>query len=142
MDIDAAIAWASTRKHATLITIRSDGRPQSSDIVYGVDDGVFLISITDDRAKTINMRRDPRVVLHLSEPGSWSYLSLDGAVELTDVTTSPEDSTSDALVSYFEATAGRPHPDWDEYRQAMIDQGRLLARFTPSGAVGQINEPS
>lgn len=142
MDLDAAIAWASTRKHATLITIRRDGRPQSSDIVYGVEDGVFLISVTDDRAKTINMRRDPRVVLHVSEPASWSYLSLDGTVELTDVTVRPEDATNDALVSYFENVAGKAHPDWDEYRQAMIDQGRLLARFTPYRAVGQINDPS
>lgn len=142
MDLDAAIAWASTRKHATLITIRRDGRPQSSDIVYGVDDGVFLISITDDRAKTINMRRDPRAVLHLSEPGSWSYVSLDGTVELADVTVSRQDATNDALVSYFETVAGKAHPNWEEYRQAMVDQGRLLARFTPTGVVGLINEPS
>ena len=59
-----------------------------------------------------------------------------------EVTLSPEDATNDALVSYFESVAGRPHPDWDEYRQAMIDQERLLACFTPSRAVGQINEPS
>jgi len=59
-----------------------------------------------------------------------------------EVTLGPEDATNDALVSYFETVAGRPRPDWDEYRQAMIDQGRLLARFTPSRAVGQIDDPS
>ena len=139
MDIDEAISFASTRKHATLITIRSDGRPQSSDIVYAVDDNEFIISITDDRAKTINMRRDPRVVLHLSEPASWSYLSFDGTVELTEATTSPSDETSDALVAYFETINGSPHPDWADYRQAMIDEQRLIARFKPTSAVGQTN---
>jgi len=137
MDLNEAIAWASNRKHAALITIRSDGRPQSSDIVYSINNNDFLISVTDGRAKTRNMRRDPRVVLHLSEPASWSYLSFDGTVELTDVTISGDDATSDALVAYFEAVNGGPHENWAEYRRAMIDEGRLLARFTPLSVVGQ-----
>ena len=139
MDIDRAIAWAASRNLATLITIRRDGRPQSSDIVYAIDDNTFLISLTADRAKTANMRRDPRVVLHVSEPQTWSYLSFDGTMELTDPTTSTTDATSDALVAYFEAVNSSPHPDWAEYRQAMIDEKRLLARFTPTTAVGQTN---
>jgi PPOX class probable F420-dependent enzyme len=118
MDLETATAWASARKLATLITIRDDGRPQSSDVVYAVNNGNYLISLTDNRAKTKNIRRDPRVVLHISEPASWSYLSLDGTVELTSVTAAPDDETSDALVSYFEAVNGSPHPDWAEYRQA------------------------
>ena len=139
VDLETAIAWASTRHLATLITIRRDGRPQSSDVVYAIDNGDFVISITADRAKTMNMRRDPRVVLHLSEPDSWSYLSLDGTVEMSDATTSPTDATNDALVDYYERVRGEPHPDWSEYRQAMIDERRLIARFRPASAVGQIN---
>lgn len=138
MDLGAAVEWAKDRSHAVLITIRADGRPQSSDIVYSTDDDAFLISLTHDRAKTRNMRRDPRVVLHVTDPASWSYLSFDGVAELSEVTTAPDDETSDRLVSYFEAVSGGPHPDWDEYRQAMIEEGRLLARFVPSAVVGQI----
>ncbi|MBD8869479.1 PPOX class F420-dependent oxidoreductase [Nocardioides donggukensis] len=137
MDTTDAIAWARSRKHAVLVTIRADGRPQTSDVLYGLDGDTFLISVTDDRAKTANMRRDPRVVLHVSEPSSWSYLSLDGTVELTEVTTTPGDAASDALCAYYEATAGHPHPDWDEYRATMVAEGRLVARFTPRAAVGQ-----
>jgi PPOX class probable F420-dependent enzyme len=139
MDLDAAMAWASSRKLGTLITIRSDGRPQSSDIVYAIDNDSILISVTEDRAKTRNMRRDPRVVLHISEPSSWSYVSLDGTVELTATTTDPNDETGDALVAYFEAVNGSPHGDWTEYRQAMVTERRLLARFTPATAAGQVN---
>ncbi|MEL6981980.1 MAG: PPOX class F420-dependent oxidoreductase, partial [Actinomycetota bacterium] len=93
---------------------------------------------TDGRAKTANLRRDPRAVLHLTEISAWSYLSFDGTVELSSTTTSMEDETSDALVDYYRAVAGKEHPDWAEYRQAMIDEGRLLARFSPGSVVGQI----
>jgi PPOX class probable F420-dependent enzyme len=139
MDIDEALTWAASRKNGILITIRQDGRAQSSDIVYAVDGGDVIISVTDDRAKTVNMRRDPRVVLHLTDPASWSYLSLDGTVALSDVTSSADDAANDALVEYYEAVNGSPHPNWDEYRQAMVDQGRLIARFTPTSAVGQVH---
>ncbi len=139
MELSPALTWAGTRKNAVLITIRKDGRPQSSDIAYTVDGEAFRISITADRAKTANMRRDPRIVLHITEPGSWSYLSFDGTVELSPVTTAVDDATSDALVAYYETVAGQAHPDWAEYRQAMVDEGRLIATFRPTKVVGQIH---
>ncbi|MYH77446.1 MAG: PPOX class F420-dependent oxidoreductase [Acidimicrobiaceae bacterium] len=138
MELSEAVDWAAERKLGVLITIRSDGRPQSSDIVYYVDTGVFYISMTVGRAKAVNLRRDPRAVLHISDEKAWSYVSLDGTVELSPPTTTPGDATSDVLVDYYERLAGQ-HPDWDEYRQAMIDEGRLVARFTPTGAAGLIH---
>ncbi len=138
MELSRALAWSAERTNAVLITIRRDGRPQSSDISYVVDDRSFLISVTASRAKTANMRRDPRVVLHLTEPSSWAYLSFDGTVELSPVAASPDDAIVDRLVDYYERVAGKPHPDWDEYRSAMVDDGRLLVRFTPTSVVGQI----
>lgn len=139
MEIGPALEWAAKHRNAALITIRSDGRPQSSDIAYVVDHNSFLISVTTDRAKTRNMVRDPRIVLHVSDPSAWSYVSFDGTVELSPPATSPHDDTNDRLVDYYRAVSGGEHPDWDEYRQAMIDEGRLLVRFTPTSAVGQIN---
>jgi PPOX class probable F420-dependent enzyme len=139
MDISTATDWARTRKHAVLITIRRDGRPQSSDISYAVDGGTFLISLTDDRAKTRNIRRDNRVVLHITESSSWSYVSFDGTMELSAVTTEPGDATSDRLCAYYEVVAGKPHPNWDEFRDAMVAEKRLVATFTPTSAVGQIH---
>ena len=136
MELSDAVSWAAERRLGVLITIRADGRPQSSDIVYYVDDGTFSISVTADRAKTANLRRDARAVLHVSDEKAWSYVSLDGTVELMPATTSVDDSTSDALVDYYERVAGSPHPDWDEYRRAMIDERRLMAHFTPTTAAG------
>ena len=139
MELSDAVSWAAERRLGVLITIRADGRPQSSDIVYYVDGGTFSISATADRAKTANLRRDPRAVLHVSDEKAWSYVSLDGTVELTPATASPDDATSDALVGYYERVAGSPHPDCDEYRQAMIDERRLMARFTPTSATGYMH---
>lgn len=139
MELETALAWATERKTGVLITLRKDGRAQSSDIAYTIADGRVVISLTTSRAKTANMRRDPRVVLHITEPDSWSYISFDGVVELSDVARSTDDATSDALVEYYEQVAGEPHPDGAEYREAMVAEGRLLATFIPEKAVGQIH---
>ena len=147
MELDQALDWVAARTNAVLITLRRDGRAQSSDVSYAVegsesgegDDRQLLISVTDDRAKTANMRRDNRVVVHVTSPSTWSYISMDGTVELMPVASSPNDDTVEALVRYYEAVAGGPHPDWDEYRRAMVDDKRLIVRFHPTSAVGQIN---
>ena len=139
MDLDRALDFAAQYKTATLITIRRDGRPQSSDIAYDVRDGVIRISVTDDRAKTHNMRRDPRVVVHVSKPDLWSYISFDGAVELSDVATEAGDATCRLLADQYEGVSGQPHPDWDEFFEAMVSERRLLAQLRPSSAVGMLN---
>ena len=139
MNIDSALQWASERQHGVLITIRGDGRPQSSDVSYHVDNGAIVVSVTDGRAKTNNLRRDPRAVFHITEPASWSYVSFDGTVQLSPVAAASDDAAVDDLVEYYRTVAGQEHPDWDEYRQAMVDEGRLLLRLTPTSAVGQIH---
>ena len=138
MDLSRAVEWAAARTLGVLITLRADGRPQSSDVVYDWDGTSFAVSVTDDRAKTVNMRRDPRVVLHVTDPDAWSYVAFDGTADLMPVTAEPGDATSDALVTYYERVQGAPHPDWDEYRRAMVEQRRLVARITPTNAVGQL----
>jgi hypothetical protein len=75
MDLDPAIEWAGAHTHAVLITLRRDGRAQSSDVSFATVDGTFKISVTTDRAKTANMRRDDRVVLHVTDPAQWSKRS-------------------------------------------------------------------
>jgi len=136
--VEQAIEWANERKNAVLITLRKDGRAQSSDIAYAVIDGAIVISLTATRAKTANMRRDPRIVLHITDPASWSYVSFDAVAELGEVTTEPSDAAGDELVDYYRTVVGE-HPDWDEYRGAMVDEQRQLLTVRPTSAVGQIN---
>jgi PPOX class probable F420-dependent enzyme len=139
IDINRALEWASGRRNGVLITLRKDGRAQSSDIVYAVIDGALCVSLTATRAKTANIRRDPRVVLHITDPASWSYVSFDGEAELGNVTRAPDDAAADDLVALYRAVANEDHPDWTEYRNAMIAEQRQVLRLRPGSVVGQIN---
>jgi PPOX class probable F420-dependent enzyme len=130
--------FVAERKNAMLLAIKSDGRPQSSNIAYVVNDaGQILISVTAGRAKTKNLRRDPRASLHVNRDDFWAYVVVEANVELTPVAASPDDDTVDQLVDYYRAVAGE-HDNWDEYRQAMVDDQRLILTLTPTHAYGML----
>jgi PPOX class probable F420-dependent enzyme len=137
MDLQAALKFAGEHRQGILITLRADGRPQSSNIIYAVVDDSLTVSMTDDRAKTKNLRRDPRCTMHINAADFWSYVVLDGNGELTPVTTDPHDATADALVEVYRAVAGE-HPDWEEYRQAMVNDRRLVFTLRPTSAYGMV----
>ncbi|MEG3586193.1 MAG: PPOX class F420-dependent oxidoreductase [Actinomycetota bacterium] len=139
MDLNDAVNWAVDIHHGVLITLRKDGRPQSSDIAYAVIEGKFCISVTRRRAKTINLLRDNRAVLHITSPDTWSYVSFDGSAEITETAKVPSDNVCLELANVFTTIQKKDHPDWDEFNQAMINDERLVIRFVPTTAVGQIN---
>ncbi|MFN8156191.1 MAG: PPOX class F420-dependent oxidoreductase [Candidatus Nanopelagicales bacterium] len=138
MDLEAALDYARTHRRCVLVTLKADGRPQTSNVFAWTDDeGVVRVSLTDDRAKTRNLRRDPRVSLHLTADDFWSYVVLEGEAELSEVAAAPDDATCDELVAYFRAMQGE-HPDWDEYRAAMVADRRLVLRLRPTYAYGML----
>ena len=138
MQISEAMEFVAERKNAMLLAIKSDGRPQSSNIAYVVNDaGQILISVTEGRAKTKNLRRDPRASLHVNRDDFWAYVVVEANVELTPVAASPDDDTVDQLVEYYRSVAGE-HDNWDEYRQAMVDDQRLILTLTPTHAYGML----
>jgi PPOX class probable F420-dependent enzyme len=139
MQIDDALDFIRDKRNGILIALKSDGRPQSSNIAYAVGaDGVIRISVTDGRAKTANLRRDPRASLHVNRDDFWAYVVIEADVTMTPVATSPDDDTVDRLVEYYRTIVGE-HDDWDEYRQAMVDDGRLLLELHPTHAYGMLN---
>ncbi len=139
MELDDALAYVRERRQGVVVAIKADGRPQLSNIVYGVEDaGTIRISATAGRAKTNNLQRDPRASLHVTDEHFGTYCVIEGDVEVTPVTTEPGDATSDALVAYYQSLAGE-HPDWDEYRQAMIDESRLMLLLRPTRAYGMLS---
>ena len=138
MELATALDFIREHRQGVLITLKSDGRPQSSNIAYALgDDGIIRVSITDSRAKTGNMRRDPRVSLHVSRSDFYAYAVIEADAELTPVAASVDDATVDELVEYYRSVAGE-HPDWAEYRQAMVADGRLLLKLTPTRAYGML----
>jgi PPOX class probable F420-dependent enzyme len=118
-----------------LVTLKRDGRPQLSNITYVYDGEHVRISLTDDRAKTKNLRRDPRASVYINENGGRAYLVLEGKAELSPVAADPNDETVDALVDYYRKGSGE-HPDWDEYRTVMVRDKRLLFSMTVKHAYG------
>lgn len=114
------------RHQGVLLTTRRSGRPQSSLVTMGLDvSGRIVVSSYPERAKAQNIRRNPAasmVVMSDSFGGEW--VQVDGEAEVIDLPESVE-----PLVEYFRVISGE-HSDWDEYRQAMVDQGKCLIRLT------------
>jgi PPOX class probable F420-dependent enzyme len=138
MDLSDALSFLRGHANGVLVTLKSDGRPQSSNISYVVgDDGIIRISVTDGRAKTANLRRDPRASLHVSRDDFWAYAVIDADVTLMPVASDPGDPTVNALVEYYRTLRGE-HPDWDEYRAAMVSDSRLLLELHPTHAYGML----
>ncbi len=138
MELADGLDYVRSHRNGVLTTIKRDGRPQLSNIVYTVDDdGAVVISLTESRAKTRNLRRDPRASLHVTASDFWSYCVLEGDVTLSPVTTDPNDATADALVAYYRALVGE-HDDWEDYRRTMVTDGRLIATLVPTRAYGML----
>jgi PPOX class probable F420-dependent enzyme len=115
------------RHRAVLLTTRSDGGIQGSPVTCGVDDsGRVVVSTYPERAKTRNAKRNSQVsLIVLSDDWNDPWVQVDGAAEVIDAPDSVE-----PLVEYYRCIAGE-HPDWDEYRTAMIEQGKSIIRVTP-----------
>jgi PPOX class probable F420-dependent enzyme len=142
MEIDEALTFARARKQGVLTTQKADGRPQLSNILYAVDaDGLVRISVTADRAKARNARRDPRVSLHVTSDDFWSYVVLEGGAQLSPVVAAPDDAAADELVDVYRAMVGE-HPDWDDYRAALVRDQRLVLRLRPTHAYGMLQLPT
>ena len=138
MELDAAVDFASTLRRGVLVTTRSNGRPQLSNISYasGIDE-LIRISITADRAKYKNLLREPWAALHVTREDFYAYAVIEGDVTLSAVAGDPQDAAVDELVAVYRAIGGE-HPDWDEYRAAMVRDRRVVVRIAPTRAYGML----
>lgn len=126
---EALLEFVRPRHRMTLVTYRKDGRLQLSPVSGGVDEhGRVVIATYPQRAKTINARRNPQVSVMVHSDG-WDgpYVQVDGTAEVLDVPEAVED-----FVDYYRSISGE-HPDWAEYREAMVRQGKSLLRITITG---------
>ncbi|MFG2498240.1 PPOX class F420-dependent oxidoreductase [Streptomyces sp. NPDC048441] len=127
VSLDELLDFVRPRHRAILLTARADSTPQGSPLTCGVDDsGRIVVSTYPERAKTRNAKRNPQVsIIVLSDEWNGPWVQIDGAAEVVD---SPE--SVEPLVEYFRNISGE-HPDWDEYREAMLKQGKSIIRITP-----------
>lgn len=124
---DKLLALIAGNSLGVLATLKRDGRPQLSNVSYHFDPRALTISvsITEPRAKTRNLRRDPRAAIHVSSDDGWAYAVAEGDAVLTPPAADPSDATVEGLVALYRDIAGE-HPDWDDYRRAMVDDRRVL----------------
>ncbi|MEO6500459.1 MAG: PPOX class F420-dependent oxidoreductase [Jatrophihabitantaceae bacterium] len=139
---DPLVDLLAARHSGVLATLKADGRPQLSNVSYAFTadpsapgTGVARVSITSDRAKYRNLLRDPRASLHVSAPDFWSYAVAEALAELSPVAADPQDQTVDDLVALYRDIQGE-HPDWQEFRQAMITDHRVMLRLAVSRVYG------
>jgi PPOX class probable F420-dependent enzyme len=129
VDLNGLLDFIRPRHSMILATRRRDGAPQMSPVTGGLSaQGQIVISSYPERAKLHNLRRDPVAsVMVLSDDFGGAWVQVDGPAEVLDM---PSREAEDGLVEYFRCISGE-HPNWDEYRQAMRDQGKSLIRITP-----------
>jgi PPOX class probable F420-dependent enzyme len=124
---DKLLAVIADNSLGVLATVKRDGRPQLSNVSYYFDARkvAVQVSVTEPRAKTRNLRRDPRASLLVSSDDGWSYAVAEGTAELTPPARALDDDTVEALITLYRNIAGE-HPDWDDYREAMVTDRRVL----------------
>ncbi|MCV7280309.1 PPOX class F420-dependent oxidoreductase [Mycolicibacterium flavescens] len=134
---DMLLALIGGNSLGVLATIKRDGRPQLSNVSYYFDPRALTIavSITEPRAKTRNLRRDPRASIHVSSDDGWAYAVAEGDAVLTPPAAAPDDDTVEALIALYRNIAGE-HPDWDDYRRAMVDDRRVVMTLAISHVYG------
>lgn len=139
MSDDALWAAVAAADLCTLATIRRDGRPQLSDVSYTADDSTrtLRISTRDSLAKVHNLRRDPRAAIRIGPPGG-GYVAADVTATLSAPSTAPDDATVEELIEIYRLIAGKEHPDWDDYRRAMVADGRLVLGLKVEKLVGWV----
>ncbi|WP_448223534.1 PPOX class F420-dependent oxidoreductase [Gordonia iterans] len=121
-----------------LATLKASGMPQLSPVtaVYDRAADVVYISMTAGRAKTANLRRDPRAAIEFTSPDGYTWATAEGPVTLSGPSDDPDSAEVDALVDYYRLGAGE-HPDWTEYRQVMVDDRRVLAALHVERVYGE-----
>jgi PPOX class probable F420-dependent enzyme len=132
MEISEALDFVRANHHAVLATVRRDGTPQQSPVTVGVDRAGthVVVSVTQDRAKTKNLLRDPRAFLCVFTDGFYGpWVQVRGEAEIV-----PMPEALDLLVDYYRDISGE-HPDWDEFREAMVRDRRVVARIRPTHVV-------
>lgn len=127
---DKLLALIADNSLGVLATLKRDGRPQLSNVTYHFDPraNAIEVSITEARAKTRNLRRDPRASLLVSSEDGWSYAVAEGDAVLSPPAVDPDDETVESLITLYRNVAGE-HPDWDDYRRAMVTDRRVLLRL-------------
>lgn len=135
---DALLTLLTDHDRGVLATLKRDGRPQLSNVnhAYDPERRLIRVSVTADRAKTRNLVRDPRASYHVTTADGWAWTVAEGDAELSPVAEDPYDAAVEELIGLYRAIRGE-HPDWNDYRAAMVADRRQVLRIRVRHAYGQ-----
>lgn len=135
---EALLRLIGERDGGVLVTLKRDGRPQLSNVshAYYPDERLIRVSVTEDRAKTRNLLRDPRASYHVTSDDRWAWTAVDATAELSPTAADPHDATVEQLITLFRDVQGE-HPDWDDYRAAMVRDRRIVLTLRIEHVYGQ-----
>ncbi|MFE6974782.1 PPOX class F420-dependent oxidoreductase [Streptomyces sp. NPDC057682] len=135
---EALLRLVGEEDGGVLVTLGKDGRPQLSNVnhFYYPEERLVRVSVTADRAKTRNLLRDSRASYHVTSRDRWAWTVVDGTADLTPVAARPDDATVEELITLYRDVQGE-HPDWDDYRAAMVRDHRLVVRLHVEHVYGQ-----
>ena len=139
----ALLSLAAGRNLGTLAALKRDGRPQLTMVNFALDRSdpaapSVRVSVVDGRAKVANLLRDPRGSLMVTSANGWSYAVLEGDAELSPVAAARDDDVVEELVELYRTIRGEDHPDWDDYRRAMVQDGRRILRLHVTRVYGLV----
>ena len=139
----ALLELAGSRNLGALAALKRNGRPQLSMVNFALDRAnpyapTVRVSVVDGRAKVANLLRDPRGSMMVTSSNGWSYAVLEGDVAFSPVAAATDDETVDELVELFRTIRGEDHSDWDDYRRAMVQDGRRILRLRVNRVYGLI----
>ncbi|GAA4415427.1 PPOX class F420-dependent oxidoreductase [Actinokineospora soli] len=127
---DDPLDLLSSARFGALVTLKKDGRPQISNVLhhYDPESRTLRVSVTYGRAKTANLRRDPRASYYVTSEDGWRFLVVEGVAEFSEVAKETDDAAVEELVQLYRDLRGE-HPDWDEYRRVQVEEQRLVLRI-------------
>ncbi|MDQ0377341.1 PPOX class F420-dependent oxidoreductase [Amycolatopsis thermophila] len=133
----ALLDLVADQRFGTLATVRKDGRPQLSTVIYGwyPEEKLIRLSSTADRAKVWNLRRDPRAVLHVAAPNGLAYAVVEGDAEVSPVSTEPGDATGREMAEYATRFED-PYADLGAFYRRMVEDQRVVIRIPVSRVYG------
>jgi PPOX class probable F420-dependent enzyme len=139
MTESALLDLVGSTHRSVLATLKRDGRPQLSNVTHWYDPAsrTVRVSITADRAKSRNLERDPRASLHVTSEDFWSWAVVEGDADLSPVAAAEDDEVVEELITLYRAVLGE-HPDWDDYRRAMVADRRRVVRLPVGRVYGQV----
>ncbi|MCH8235663.1 MAG: PPOX class F420-dependent oxidoreductase [Chloroflexi bacterium] len=137
MPLDQRVQEFVAENHkAVLSTFRRDGATQLSIVSCGPYGEGVAFSTTENRAKLLNLERDPRCSLLVSKDDWWGYVVLEGRAEIISSKTASPEKLRDAMRDVYRAASGKEHPDWEEYDEAMRKDGRATVIVIPEKVYG------